>query len=113
MHLELAQEARRRDIELNRRVKEAVFDGVSEPFDIQFLHQLRYALKRVRETAPETSRQCHCGELPDKPLNDIGRLVRFARASDAYTTGDRVEFLVAPPFRRPFRQLGSGQNCLY
>jgi hypothetical protein len=101
--------ARRRDIEFNTRVKEAVFDGVSEPFDIQFLLQLRYALTRVRETAPGKSRRRHCGELLDKPLNDIGRLVRFARA---HNRGSGREFLVAP-FRRPFRQLGSDQNVLY
>jgi hypothetical protein len=65
---------------------------LNDPFDIQFLLQLRCDLKRVRALALEKSWQHHYGELLDKPLNDIGRLVRFGRANGAYTPRDRAEF---------------------
>jgi hypothetical protein len=76
----------------NRSLRWSTPALLNDPFDVQFLLQLRCNLKRVRAMTLEKSWQHHYGKLLDKPLNDIGRLVRLARANDAYTPRDRAEF---------------------
>jgi hypothetical protein len=64
---------------------------LNDPFDMQFAFQVSRNLDTVRARAAEKYRKHVAGEWLDKPLNNLGRLIRLVRVRQSIATSAQFE----------------------
>jgi hypothetical protein len=74
----------------NRTLRWSTPPMLNDPFDMQFTFQHRVDRQAARAMALDKGWEHHYGELPDRPLNDLGHVIRQYR--DRFPRMSREEF---------------------